>query len=121
MFSSLIFLLFTVTVAQEGNWSDCPHDVTVYEGCPYTIQHIFTAAFGYTCNDYGFSIEVNVKSYSPTDMPIDETNSCIVSSVIPIDNVVHNVLFLSSRLQSMETPNITCKDLLKVVNGNYFC
>ncbi len=66
MFTLIKFLMkknCTVTAGEKGFWSNCPQNLTVYECCPYTIQHIFTAADNFTCDDYHFSIEVNWHAY----------------------------------------------------------
>ena len=121
----IIIIVIFVGTAEEV-WSDCLQNLMAYEGCPYTVHAIFTATDGRDCNDYKFTISINEDEYhSSSDIPLSvvqingTSSQCNASVTIPIEDIVHNVTFTASRFP--QTPQISCEDLLEVVNGMYVC
>ncbi len=117
----IMILLFTVTLADEMGWSDCPQNLTAYEGCPYTIDAIFTATNNLTCDSYHFSVDLTVPhNDSLSRMPINGSVShCKVSLYIAsVTNVDHDVTFRASIPEhGSPVECIECEDLLLICNG----
>ena len=107
-------VIHSVTLA---GWSDCPQNLKAYEGCPYTIDAIFTATNNLTCGIYHFSVNWEMPM---SVMPINGSDSrCKVSMYIAsVTNVIHNVTFRASISQD-DTPvdYIPCQDILQICNG----
>ena len=123
-------MLFVGTA--EEVWSDCPQNLTAYEGCPYTVHAIFTSADGRDCkNDYIITIGINDMEYHSnsknllTMLSVDYINGsssqCNVSvTKNAIEDIGNNVTFTAASSFS-QTPQIYCEDFLDVVNGMNLC
>lgn len=109
------------------SWSECPENITVYEGCQYTIHALFNStAANRSCtrskNGYSYSVVINSKSTEIEDVNVvlvngsESTMICNVFVSFIVEDIDHSVTFIAARTFpfTSNTTRIDCNDVLLI-------